>query len=196
MTTTTATPSSAAQIQELVSKATDPQKKIDLLTFRLEELEDRSSVEARKIRKQIRAIKDTAGIARTRLTLTKKNSPEPDPDEGLTVSDIFKRYKSMKNRISAARDRELFQEGLPESAEEVIYRAERYTKVHEDHTKPHSPACRKCHAIPDSERRCRKCSTPLCNCSLKDPDQLCRKCRKNHPRVQNTTKNLGTFGKK
>lgn len=196
MTTTPVTPSSAVQIQELVAKATDPQKKIDLLTFRLEELEDRSSTEARKIRKQIRAIKDAAGIQRTRLTLTKKDSPLPDPDEGLRVSDIFSRYQSLKRRITAARDRELFQEGLPDSAEEVIRRVEEHARVHEDHTQPHSSACRKCHTVPDPDRRCRKCSAPLCNCSLKDPDQFCRKCRKNQPRVQNTTKNLGKFGKK
>ena len=190
--------SSADQIQELVTKATEPQKKIDLLTFRLEELEDRSSIEARKIRKQIRAIKDHAGIARTRLTIGSKPAPAPlpDPDEDTTVGEIIRIYRKLTTGVQEAYRRSVIESGLPDP-EEVIQRVRKQAGVGEaDTTLPHSPACRKCHTIPDPDNRCRKCDRPLCNCSIKDPDHLCRKCRKNQPRIQTSTKNLGKFGRR
>lgn len=180
-----------------------PEELIAPLTAELDSLEDRSSPRARQIRKTIRAIKDQYGIERPhpagsptgRLTVSKPAiQPEPEPPK---IQEILRTYRAMKRELNERRHRQLFEQNLPESPETVIERVRQ--TVGPDHpdtiTRPADIACRKCHAIPDSENPCRQCGRPRCNCSLKDPDGLCKKCRKGHPTISNTTRNLGKYGK-
>lgn len=170
----------------MTTTTVSPEKQIENLTARLEALEDRSSPEARKIRKQIRAIKDANGIDRTRLTLQKSAPVE-------RVEDIFATVKNYRGRIATLRNHELFVDNMPDSPETVIARAaSKASHTHRDSTRT---PCRKCHTLPDPDTLCRKCHTPLCNCSKTEAaDGLCKKCRKAAPRIAEETKNLGKFG--